>query len=60
VGEQRAAASTPGRGTLGVPGVQSTLDPKVAKPVAISGRPGDDARHYQQKSAKAAFEEEQR
>jgi hypothetical protein len=45
---------------LGVPGVRSTLDPKVAKPVVISGRPGDDARHYQQKSAKAAFEEAQR
>lgn len=36
------------------------VHPNVAKPVVISGRTGDDARHYQEKSVKAALEEAQR
>jgi predicted RNA binding protein YcfA (HicA-like mRNA interferase family) len=36
------------------------VHPKVAKPVVISGRTGDDALYYQEKSVKAALEEAQR
>ncbi len=32
----------------------------VAKPVTISGKPGDDAKHYQEKAVKAAIEESKR
>jgi len=35
------------------------VHPKVAKPVVISGRLGDDVRHYQEKAVKAALEEAQ-
>jgi hypothetical protein len=31
--------------------------PKVTKPVTLSGRLGDDAKHYQEKAVKAAIEE---
>ena len=33
------------------------VHPKVAKPVAISGNPGDDAKHYQMRAVELAIEE---
>lgn len=30
---------------------------KVSKPITISGRPGDDAKHYQIRSVRRAMEE---
>ena len=33
------------------------VHPKVAKPITISGAPGDDARQYQQRAMKRAIEE---
>jgi len=36
------------------------VHPKVTKPVTISGKPGDDAKHYQEKAVKAAIEESER
>jgi len=33
------------------------VHPKVAKPVSISGNPGDDAKHYQVRAAQLAIEE---
>jgi predicted RNA binding protein YcfA (HicA-like mRNA interferase family) len=33
------------------------VHPKVAKPVTISGNPGDDARGYQEKAVQQAIEE---
>jgi predicted RNA binding protein YcfA (HicA-like mRNA interferase family) len=33
------------------------VHPKVAKPVTLSGNPGDDAKRYQEKAVKAAIEE---
>ena len=33
------------------------VHPKVAKPVTISGRPGDDAKHYQIRAVRSAVEE---
>ena len=33
------------------------VHPKVAKLVTVSGKPGDDAKHYQVKSVRAAIEE---
>ena len=33
------------------------VHPKVAKPVTISGKVGDDALHYQEKDVKKAIEE---
>lgn len=33
---------------------------KVAKPVTLSGKPGDDAKHYQEKAVQAAIEESKR
>jgi predicted RNA binding protein YcfA (HicA-like mRNA interferase family) len=30
---------------------------KVVKPITISGRPGDDVKHYQEKAVRAAIEE---
>ncbi|MCF8120683.1 MAG: type II toxin-antitoxin system HicA family toxin [Deltaproteobacteria bacterium] len=32
------------------------VDPNVSKPVTISGKPGDDALHYQLKAVKKAIE----
>lgn len=33
------------------------VHPQVAKPVTISGAPGDDAKHYQIRAVKRAIEE---
>ncbi len=33
------------------------VHPKVRRPVAISGRPGDDAKYYQVRAVKLAIEE---
>jgi predicted RNA binding protein YcfA (HicA-like mRNA interferase family) len=33
------------------------VHPEVLKPVVISGNPGDDARHYQERAVKAAIQE---
>jgi predicted RNA binding protein YcfA (HicA-like mRNA interferase family) len=32
------------------------VHPKVPKPVTLSGKPGDDARDYQEKAVKTAIE----
>ena len=36
------------------------VHPKVAKPVAISGNPGDDAKHYQVRAVQLAIEESEK
>jgi len=36
------------------------VHPGVAKLVTLSGKPGDDARHYQVRSVRAAIEESKR
>jgi predicted RNA binding protein YcfA (HicA-like mRNA interferase family) len=36
------------------------VHPKVTKPVTISGKLGEDAKHYQERAVKAAIEESQR
>ena len=33
------------------------VHPKATKPVTISGKPGDDAKHYQIRAVRAAVEE---
>jgi len=33
------------------------VHPKVVKPVGISGNPGDDAKHYQEKAVRIAIEQ---
>ena len=33
------------------------VHPKVSKPVTISGKSGDDAKHYQEKAVKQSIEE---
>ena len=33
------------------------VHPKVAKPITISGAPGEDAKHYQTRAVKRAIEE---
>ncbi len=33
------------------------VHPKVTKPITISGKPGDDARNYQEKAVKIAIKE---
>src|SRR5258706_16235355 len=33
------------------------VHPKVARPITISGRPGDDAKHYQVRAVQVAIEE---
>jgi predicted RNA binding protein YcfA (HicA-like mRNA interferase family) len=33
------------------------VHPKVTKPIAISGAPGDDAKHYQERAVRRAIEE---
>ena len=33
------------------------VHPKVAKPITISGAPGDDAKHYRRRAVKRAVEE---
>ena len=39
---------------------RNVVHPKVTKPVTISGKPGDDAKHYQEKAVQAAIEESKR
>jgi predicted RNA binding protein YcfA (HicA-like mRNA interferase family) len=36
------------------------VHPNVAKPVTISGKAGDDAKHYQERAVRAATEESKR
>jgi len=36
------------------------VHPKVRKPVTISGNPGDDAMHYQERAVRLAIEESKR
>jgi predicted RNA binding protein YcfA (HicA-like mRNA interferase family) len=36
------------------------VHPKVARPVTISGAPGDDAKHYQIRAVNLAIEESKR
>jgi len=36
------------------------VDPRVRKPVTISGNPGDDAMHYQERAVRLAIEESKR
>ena len=38
-------------------GHKNFVHPKVAKLVTISGRPGDDAKHYQLRAVQLAIEE---
>jgi len=39
---------------------RNLVHPKVTKPVTISGKLGDDAKHYQEKAVQAAIEESRR
>jgi len=36
------------------------VHPKVRKPVTISGKPGDDVLHYQERAVRLAIEESKR
>lgn len=36
------------------------VHPKVTKPITISGKEGDDAKHYQEKAVRFAIEETER
>jgi len=36
------------------------VHPNVAKPVTMSGKPGDDAKRYQERAVKLAIEESQK
>jgi len=36
---------------------RNLVHPKVSKPVTISGKPGDDAKHYQLRAVQLAIEE---
>ena len=36
------------------------VHPDIIKPVVISGQPGDDAKHYQERAVKAAIKELQK
>lgn len=33
------------------------VHPRVARPITISGKPGDDAKHYQIRAVRSAIEE---
>ena len=33
------------------------VHPRVARPVTLAGKPGDDAKHYQMRAVKRALEE---
>jgi predicted RNA binding protein YcfA (HicA-like mRNA interferase family) len=33
------------------------VHPNVAKPITVSGAPGDDAKHYQERAVRRAIEE---
>ena len=35
------------------------VHPRVAKPLTLSGKPGDDAKQYQERAVKLAIEESQ-
>jgi predicted RNA binding protein YcfA (HicA-like mRNA interferase family) len=35
------------------------VHPRVTKPITISGAPGDDAKHYQERAVRRAIEESQ-
>lgn len=52
------AAGFVNRGGRG--GHRNFVHPRAAKPVTVSGRLGDDARHYQERAVRAAIEESQR
>ena len=36
------------------------VPPRVTKPVTLSGKPGEDAKQYQEKAVRAAIEESKR
>lgn len=36
------------------------VHPEVRKPITISGKPGDDAKHYQERAVRLAIEESRR
>ena len=38
-------------------GHRNFVHPKVARPVTVSGNPGDDAKHYQVRAVQLAIEE---
>jgi predicted RNA binding protein YcfA (HicA-like mRNA interferase family) len=38
-------------------GHRNFTHPKVARPVTVSGSPGDDAKHYQVRAVRLAIEE---
>jgi predicted RNA binding protein YcfA (HicA-like mRNA interferase family) len=52
------AAGFENRGGRG--GHRNFVHSKVARPVTIAGKPGDDAKHYQQRAVRSAIEESQR
>jgi predicted RNA binding protein YcfA (HicA-like mRNA interferase family) len=39
---------------------QNFIHPRVSRPVTISGKPGDDAKMYQERSVRLAIEEARR
>jgi predicted RNA binding protein YcfA (HicA-like mRNA interferase family) len=50
--EQAGFVSRGGKGSH-----RNFVHPKVARPVVISGNPGDDAKHYQIRAVRLAVEE---
>jgi predicted RNA binding protein YcfA (HicA-like mRNA interferase family) len=50
--EQAGFVDRGGRGSH-----RNFVHPKVTRPVTISGRPGDDAKHYQLRAVQLAIEE---
>ena len=36
------------------------VHPKVVKPIPLAGKPGEDAKHYQEKAVQVAIEESKR
>jgi predicted RNA binding protein YcfA (HicA-like mRNA interferase family) len=55
--KQLEAAGFSNRGGKG--SHRNFVHPKVAKPITLAGKPGDDAKEYQEKAVKAAIEESQ-
>lgn len=49
------AAGFTNRGGKGSP--RNFVHPRVAKPLCLSGKPGDDAKEYQEKFVRRAIEE---
>ncbi len=43
------------RGVRG--GHRNFVHPQVARPITVSGAPGDDAKHYQERAVRRAIEE---